>query len=869
MRKFKQLIFILFLIASNSFIIAQADESIIETKDKSATGIDIKTFNTESVTGIVQWEEIFADTSIPAGWQVIDNDGSGSSLDFVQGLSFAGGPVAPQAGQSFWHGRFGTANSSGLIDEWLISPMLPPTIGSGDSLHFYAGAIGGSFPDSLKVLISTTDANPASFTEIAYFQVDGPIGAWYKYSFDLTAFAGSQIYVAVNYYIVDGGPSGNNSDNVWIDNFKITSPGARLQVIHNAADVAADPVVVYLNGDTLLSSFAFRTATPFIDAPAGVPLNIGIGLPGGTVNDTLKNFTVTLADGETYIAFANGVTAPGSYAANPDGRSTAFDLLIKPMAREAGTSSDVDFFVLHGATDAPTVDVIARGVATLVNDAAYGDITPYLNVPPASYILDLTLADGTTLVESYSADLSTLGGGSAAVFASGFLTPSANQNGEAFGIFFALADGTVGQFPVYNPMARLQVIHNAADVAADPVVVYLNGDTLLPSFSFREATPFIDAPAETPLNIGIGLPGGTVNDTLKNFTVTLAADEKYIAFANGVTAPGSYAANPDGRSTEFGLFIKPMARETGTSSDVDFFVLHGSTDAPTVDVIARGVATLVNDAAYGDITPYINVPAGAYTLDLTLADGTTLVESYIADLSTLGGGSAAVFASGFLTPSANQNGEAFGLFFALADGTVGQFATGVVPVELTSFSATIQGTSVNLQWSTATETNNSGFQVERKISKNENISDWQTIGFIDGQGTTSEPTNYSYKDDLRELNAEKVTYRLKQIDFDGSFEYSNEVELTNILPAAFSLEQNYPNPFNPSTTINFSLPQAETVTLKIYNILGSEVAVLLNQNIEAGSYNVEFDARDLSSGIYFYELKAGNFNQIKKMNLIK
>jgi hypothetical protein len=257
--------------------------------------------------------------------------------------------------------------------------------------------------------------------------------------------------------------------------------------------------------------------------------------------------------------------------------------------------------------------------------------------------------------------------------------------------------------------------------------------------------------------------------------VTLENGNTYVAIANGVLDPNSYAANPDGRSTAFTLFVKDMARESGTSSDVDFFVLHGATDAPTVDVIARGVATLVDDAAYGDITGYISVPAGNYTLDLTLADGTTLVQSYWADLRTLGGGSAVVFASGFLDPSANQNGEAFGLFFVLADGTVGQFPEGVASVE--------------------------------------NIS--------------------------------------------------------GVAPSNYSLEQNYPNPFNPSTTINFTITNSDFVTLKVYNILGSEVATLVNENLAAGAYRFNFEAANLASGIYLYEINAGNFREIKKMNLLK
>ena len=297
---------------------------------------------------------------------------------------------------------------------------------------------------------------------------------------------------------------------------------ARLQVIHNSADPGAVSVDIYLNGTLLLDNFGFRDATPYIDAPAGTPINIGVAGPNSTsAADTIKNFTVTLTENETYVAIANGVLNPNSFAANPDGRSTAFTLFIKAMARETGTSSDVDFFVLHGSTDAPTVDVLARRVATLVDNAAYGDITDYITVPAASYILDVTPGnDNSTIVASFEADLSGLGGGAAVVFASGFLTPGNNQNGPAFGIFAALPNGDVVAFPSVQ-LARLQVIHNAADVAADPVDIYLNGALLLDDFAFRDATPFIDAPAGVAINIGVA-PGNSVSvaDTLKNFTVT-------------------------------------------------------------------------------------------------------------------------------------------------------------------------------------------------------------------------------------------------------------------------------------------------------------------------------------------------------------
>ncbi|HMN47971.1 MAG TPA: DUF4397 domain-containing protein [Ignavibacteriaceae bacterium] len=649
------------------------------------------------------------------------------------------------------------------------------------------------------------------------------------------------------------------------------SPGfaqtARVQVIHNSADVLAGSVDIYVNGTLAIPDFAFRSATPFIDLPAGVTLNIGIA-PGNSasVNDTLKNFPVVLTAGEKYVVFANGVLTSG-YASNPDGRNTSFTLFVKPMAKETGTGSGVDLFVLHGSTDAPTVDVKVRELsnATIVDNAAYGDITPYLTAPAQDITLDLYLGNGVNYVASFTAPLTGLGGGSAAVFASGFLDPTSNQNGAAFGLFAALANGTVVQLPAATaPNARVQVIHNSADVLAGSVDIYVNGTLAIPDFAFRSATPFIDLPAGVTLNIGIA-PGNSasVNDTLKNFPVVLTAGEKYVVFANGVLTSG-YASNPDGRNTSFTLFVKPMAKETGTGSGVDLFVLHGSTDAPTVDVKVRELsnATIVDNAAYGDITPYLTAPAQNLTLDLYLSDGTSLVGSFIAPLAGLGGGAAAVFASGFLNPAANQNGAAFGLFAALSNGSVVELLPGVVPVELTSFSANVNGTEVNLLWSTATETNNSGFEVQRK-SGNEFV----TIGFVRGKGTTTEIQRYTFTDS--KLPVGTYSYRLKQVDFNGTYNYSKIINVDLTAPTVFTLEQNYPNPFNPSTLISYNIPQNSFVTLKVYDVIGNEVATLVNQNQPAGKYDIRFDASNLSNGVYLYSIKTDNFASTKKMILMK
>jgi len=190
-----------------------------------------------------------------------------------------------------------------------------------------------------------------------------------------------------------------------------------------------------------------------------------------------------------------------------------------------------------------------------------------------------------------------------------------------------------------------------------------------------------------------------------------------------------------------------------------------------------------------------------------------------------------------------------------------------IPVELTSFTAVSQSGKVILNWSTATELNNLGFEIERKLDN----SDWDRIGFVAGHGTTTEPKEYSYSDDIKNITVNSLAYRLKQIDFDGSYEYSDEVlvEVEIPLPSEFTLHQNYPNPFNPVTIISYSLPIKSQVEIVIYNTLGESITRLVNGEKEAGQHSVEFNAASLPSGIYFYKLQAESFAESKKMLLLK
>jgi len=190
---------------------------------------------------------------------------------------------------------------------------------------------------------------------------------------------------------------------------------------------------------------------------------------------------------------------------------------------------------------------------------------------------------------------------------------------------------------------------------------------------------------------------------------------------------------------------------------------------------------------------------------------------------------------------------------------------GVIPVELTSFTAKVIDEGVILEWATATETNNSGFEILR-FTQNDN--EWKTIGFVPGYGTTTEPKSYSFVDE--NVTTGTYKYRLKQIDFDGTYNYSEVIEVeVDFTPKEFALYQNYPNPFNPATIIKYDLPNISDVSLIIYDILGRKVKELVNAKQQAGRYEIQFNASSLSSGVYIYQLVADKYISSKKMILLK
>lgn len=209
---------------------------------------------------------------------------------------------------------------------------------------------------------------------------------------------------------------------------------------------------------------------------------------------------------------------------------------------------------------------------------------------------------------------------------------------------------------------------------------------------------------------------------------------------------------------------------------------------------------------------------------------------------------------------------------AANDASEQDFISSGLPVELTSFSAVSSGITVRLDWATATEVENYGFEIERRptmINDQLSINNWTKVGFVQGAGTSTRPREYQFTD--RGLSSGRYLYRLKQIDRDGNFKYSGSVEtVVGLMPASFSLGQNFPNPFNPQTAFEFTVPVTGFATLKLYNLLGEEVETLVNEKVEAGSiHRLNFNASALASGLYFYTLRSGSFSETKKMVVVK
>ncbi len=395
-------------------------------------------------------------------------------------------------------------------------------------------------------------------------------------------------------------------------------------------------------------------------------------------------------------------------------------------------------------------------------------------------------------------------------------------------------------------------------IAFIAVLFYVTG---FAQVTFNDAVGDIDA--------GISTGGGTldivsmeVSNTVTDITFTLTVNGnisttdwgKYvIGIATGNT-PGSAVSNGWGRPISLlsvgggmNYWIGSWVDSGGGVELYEYNEVGGTWDmVPSFP----GTFTMTPGA-----TSTIEYTVSAESLGLTEANLSMYLDAY----STGGGGT-----DGAIDALANPNVSvtSWGGSYQsnIGNGLIEYTFNPLVPVELTTFAATVKGNAVELKWNTATEINNYGFDVLASADGTE----FGKIAFVAGAGNSNTPKDYSFS-----VSGNSYKYfRLKQIDLDGKTTLSEIVEATAEI-TSFELSQNYPNPFNPSTTIRFALPSASNVNLKVFNALGQEVAELVNSELNAGMHSVSFNASNLSSGVYYYRLTAGEFSQINKMMLVK
>lgn len=291
-------------------------------------------------------------------------------------------------------------------------------------------------------------------------------------------------------------------------------------------------------------------------------------------------------------------------------------------------------------------------------------------------------------------------------------------------------------------------------------------------------------------------------------------------------------------------------------------------------------ANRIGDAAGGTLPVTINKVYDGHYWELGTTYGTFLTDVTF-DISTIPGVTNPANLRILKRATPNGNWAVYGDFSlvgstlkannvtSFSDFAIGSIGSDALPVELTSFAAVVSNNKVNLNWNTATELNNFGFEIERSQTSKVKGETWEKVGFVHGAGNSNSPKEYSFQDESATNG--NYSYRLKQIDNDGKYEYSKiiEVEIEN-LPTEFALSQNYPNPFNPTTSIDYSVPSNEYVSLIVYDMLGNEVKTLVNENQKPGYYEVKFNASNLSNGVYFYKIQTSSgFIQTKKLILLK
>lgn len=440
------------------------------------------------------------------------------------------------------------------------------------------------------------------------------------------------------------------------------------------------------------------------------------------------------------------------------------------------------------------------------------------------------------------------------------------------GIFTDPVDGTVysDDTNLNDGSASVNILYSAADnytfTGLTPSTTYYfkifpyNGSSSQINYKTDGTVPILNAQTTSA-------GGGNFADLIISEYVEGSSNNKAIEIYNGTSSLVDLAAGSYKLEFYFNGAVTALTtiNLTGTIAAGNVFVVASSSASATI----LNLANQTSSANFYNGDDAVVLKKGAAILDVIGQVGfdpgtewgsglTSTADNTLRRKSTVTQGD--TNPNDVFDPSIEWIGYATDTFDGLGNPSP-------LPVELTSFIAKVSGNKVLLNWETATELNNFGFDVERIKNDGISVSNWNKVGFVPGNGNSNSLKSYSFTDN--NIQPGKYSYRLKQIDNDGTLEYSNAVDVVVSNPDLFELHQNYPNPFNPITKISFVIPQNSFVELKVFNLLGQEIASLVSEEKPAGTYELNWNATDLPSGVYIYKMKAGEYIETRKMVLLK
>ena len=594
------------------------------------------------------------------------------------------------------------------------------------------------------------------------------------------------------------------------------------------------------------SSFG-NAITPDLNYVSSIDIANGVVYFGGnftTINNTSYN--------RNYIAAVSQSGSGTAASWNPDASSNVITLASQGSTVYAGGQ----FVSLNGYTRNNICEVNtttgsitswdANASSTVYSLAVSGTtlfaggLFTTIGGQSRNYLAGIDTASGlaTNWQANASSQVNTLAVNSGKLYAGGYFTALGGiSTGDSTRNYIAAIDtaSTAGVLS-WNPNANGTV----SSIAVSGNTIYAAGSFTTVGGQSRNTVAAIDSSTglATTWNPGVTGTGVTVLAVSSStvyaggtFTAIGGQSRNNLAALDATTGLAT-AWNPDITNTNGGF--TPQINCIAVNGTT---VYAGGTLFNTVGVTTRNDLAAI-DASTGLATTWNPNPDG-YVY--------SIVPDPISQYVYLGGGFSNIL---------NATSSNFGVVTNPGDAAL--------PVELTSFFAVLNGTTAILNWKTSTEVNSYGFEIEKSNDNN----DFSKIGFVQGFGNSNSPKTYSFSD--KNVTPGCNYYRLKQIDNNGQYKYSSVIEINrNITISKFELSQNYPNPFNPSTIINYELPKSGFVSLIVYDITGREVSTLVNQTQEAGKYSLTFNGSNLASGIYFYQLRSGSFNSIKKLMLIK